>query len=460
MRRLALLAALAPLVALGADAAAPRPLDEAPLRALLDPARPDHLAGLQVAVVRDGVLQELAYGRRFIHPTDRARDLPLTAATRVRAASASKPVTAIAVMRLVAAGRLDLDADASRHLGFALRNPRHPDAPITLRMLLAHTGSVVDGAGYVLPIEARIADLFTPGSPSWADGASFSAHAPGTYFEYSNLGWGLLGTAIERATGERFDRFVAREVLARAGIGGGFDVAALDPDRLAVLYRKGSEDAPDWDPRGPWLAQTDDPRPVAEGGSGRWSAPSADPRIAAYLPGTNGALFSPQGGLRASAGEVAQLWSCLLRGKPVRPAPQAAPRAASASCELLDPRARAALLAPRWRFDPHAPNGDTLEGQFLSWGLGVQRFLGAHRPERGMRDSPSARLDGVALVGHLAEAYGLFGGALFAPDGRFGIVYFATGTATSFDANPGARSAFLRWEETLLDWAAREAWRP
>jgi len=469
--------ALAPLLAVllactpASRTPASRDFDDAALRALLDPARPDHLVGLQVAVVVDGELWQRAYGRRFVHPTDRAQDLPLTTDSLLRAASASKPVAAILVMQLVERGVVGLDADVSGYLGFTLRNPRFPATPITLRMLLSHTSSVADGGGYRLPVEARIESLFTPGSAEWDGGSRFNAHAPGSWFEYSNLGWGLLGTVIERATGERFDRVAAREVLMPLGLGGGFDVAGLDASeraRLAVTYRKGDEDAPSWDPTGPWLAQNDDPRPPEAGGSGRWYAPGADPRIGGYAPGANATLFSPQGGLRISAGGLARLWSCLLAERwLVMARLDMTPRAAG-DCSgvtapnsrvlLLTPASRDAMLAPQWSYDPRAPNGDTSGGEFLSWGLGVQRFTGAHAPTEGRLDSPSARLDGRPLVGHLADAYGLFGGVWFTPDGRFGLVYFATGTATPLAANPGARSGLRRWDEQIVDWAAREAW--
>lgn len=452
-------AALLGLALLGCARPAPRTvapalaLDDAALRALLDPARADHLVGLQVAVVVDGRIWERGYGRRFVHPTDRALDLPLTERTLVRVASASKPVAALAALRLAEQGRLDLDADLSDLLGFRLRNPRFPDAPLTTRMVLAHTSSISDAAGYQVPFGESLAERFAP-RPGAPDGAPFSAHRPGARFEYSNLGSGVIATVIERVTGERFDRHVAREVLARAGVEATFDVASLSDEqraRLAVLYRKGPEDAPSWDPQGPWLAQMDDPRPAAQGGSGRWSAPGADPRLADYRPGTNGALFSPQGGLRISAGDLARLWTCLLAGA----APDPSPRRCA---PLLSRPMRDALLAPQWSYDPRAPNGDTQGGLFLAWGLGVQRFTGAHAPDELRLDSPSARLDGRPLVGHLAFAYGLFGGALFTPDGRRGVVYFATGTAMPLDANPGRRSAFWRWEEEIVEWAAREAW--
>ena len=457
---LCLVACGAACSALGADAGVATGLDDRALRALLNPADANALVGLQVAVVVDGVVTERAYGRRFVHPTDRAQDLPLEVGSLVRAASASKPITAIAVLQQVEHGRLALDADVSKYLGFRLRNPRFPDVPITLRQLLSHTSSIVDGPGYRFEIGERLQDFLAPG-PRWDDGARFSAHAPGSFFEYSNLGWGVLGTALERVTHTRFDRLVAHEVIARAGIEGSFDVTAIDPARLAVRYRKGPEDAAAWDAAGPWLAQMDDPRPLAAGGSGKWNAPGADPGIAAYQPGDNGTLFSPQGGFRTSAGQMARLWSCLLIGEEHG----GSARSACPGRALLRARTRAAMFTPRWTDDPLADDGDTWSGGFRSWGLGVQLFTGTHDSPtagaavRASGDSPSALLDGRPLVGHLAEAYGLFGGVWFTPDGRYGVVYFATGSAQPFSANHGERSSLYRWEEQIVDWAAREAWR-
>src|SRR3954447_10242935 len=62
----------------------------------------------------------------------------------VRVASISKLVTAIGVMRLVEAGKFDLDTDVSTYLGWPLRNPAFLGRPVSLRMLLSHTSSVRD----------------------------------------------------------------------------------------------------------------------------------------------------------------------------------------------------------------------------------------------------------------------------------------------------------------------------
>src|SRR5689334_2317447 len=71
----------------------------------------------------------------------------------VRVASVSKMVTAIGVMKLVDQGKLDLDSDVSRWLGWSLRNPNFPDRPINLSMLLSHTASVREhDDNYVIPL--------------------------------------------------------------------------------------------------------------------------------------------------------------------------------------------------------------------------------------------------------------------------------------------------------------------
>ena len=69
----------------------------------------------------------------------RDKHTPLIRNTRLRVASVSKMFTVFGVMQLVEAGKIDLDEDVSRYLGFELRNPNFPDEKITVRMLASHT---------------------------------------------------------------------------------------------------------------------------------------------------------------------------------------------------------------------------------------------------------------------------------------------------------------------------------
>lgn len=61
---------------------------------------------------------------------------------------------------------------------------------------------------------------------------------PGTYFSYSNINFGLLGTLIESLSGERFDKYMKRVVLDPLGIKGSFNIDDIeDVSNIAVLYR-------------------------------------------------------------------------------------------------------------------------------------------------------------------------------------------------------------------------------
>ena len=74
--------------------------------------------------------------------------VPVTEETCFRVASVSKLVMTFGALALVERGVLGLDDDLSACLGYPVRNPRFPDAPVTLRMLLTHTASIRDEGNY------------------------------------------------------------------------------------------------------------------------------------------------------------------------------------------------------------------------------------------------------------------------------------------------------------------------
>src|SRR5690606_26401715 len=248
------------------------------------------VATVRVAFDRDGVTATAVHG-----VADTATGREVTAGDPVRMASISKLVTAIGVMRLVEAGTLDLDADVGELLGWPLRNPAYPDTPITLRLLLSHRSSLTDAAGYwQTPLGGEVRDILDD-PRAWDD-----AHAPGTYFRYANLNFPLVAQAMERATGERFDRLMERLVLQPLGIEGCFNWASCNEAaaaRAVVIYNGAGEPAKDDDLKGhkPVCPVT----PAQDG--------SCD--LAQWRPGDNGALFSPQGGLRISANGLARFRS-------------------------------------------------------------------------------------------------------------------------------------------------------
>lgn len=251
------------------------------------------IVGLSAAGLREGkVVWETYLGR-----ADLAREVPVTAETRFRVASISKVVTATALMQFQEKGRFSLDDDVSGLLGFKLRNPHHPDVPITFRHLLTHTASFADGAAYDdflmytydHPNEAPgMSGLLLPGGSFFAGGAVFSENVPGAQYSYSNLAFGLIGTLVERLAGERFDRYCARTLFEPLDLSCRFNPTDLGTRHpLAVLYRSSGDE---WEPRCDDYQGAAPPERLGEG----------------YRLGWNALPCAPQGGLRASARDLAR----------------------------------------------------------------------------------------------------------------------------------------------------------
>ena len=418
-----LLACLLLAGAASAHASPPAPalaLDRALAATVNDPVH--GMASLSVLVVRDGkVAYQGGFGRRSIDPLDAARDVPATAETLYRIASVSKLVTTLGVLRLVDEGKLALDRDVGDYLGYPLRNPAWPAQPLTLRMLLTHTSSLRDAAGYSWGAEVSLQGALAGKAAAW------DARLPGAYFSYSNLNWGVIGTVMEAASGERFDLLMQRLVLDPLGLRGGFNVAALPPGdlaQLATLYRKRARNATAWDSNGPWVAQVDDYR----------NAPPQPPAgLAQYRPGSNGTVFSPTGGLRLSATGLGTIALMLLDG------------GRHEGKAFLSPSSHMNLFLSQWRYNPSAPNGDTHHGLFTEWGLGTQHF--DPRPGAGSSLVPGG---GYRASGHLGEAWGLY--SVFAVNfrTRSAMVALIGGTVRDPNTTPGTYSALTRQEERVL----------
>ena len=337
---------------------------------------------------------------------DHATGRVVTADDPVRIASVSKLVTALGVMRLVESRKLDLDRDVSDYLGWHVRNPAFPDVPVTLRLLLSHRSSLRDDVDYIVPLGKRMQDVLA--DPKAWD----SAHVPGTWFRYTNLNFPVIGTVMEAATGERFDALMARTVFRPLRLDVCFNWTTCSNAKIAhavVLYdANGSVRKDD-------IHGVRPDCPVATTG---------DCDLTGYKPGTNGALFSPQGGLRISARDLAKVGQMLLRN----------------GRGFLRPASIATLTTPVWRFD--GSNADTEEGFFCSYGLAVQTLATA---QNGCRDDPFG--DGHARIGHAGEAYGLRSGLWIDRKKGRGVAFFVTAVP---DDGPKGQSAFTAAEERVL----------
>jgi len=331
----------------------------------------------------------------------------------VRVASVSKLVVAIGVLRLVEAGKLDLDADVSHWLGWSLRNPAFPDRPISLRLLLSHTSSVRDHDDqYAIPLGGSVQAVM-------ADAASWdAAHGPGDqYFTYSNLNFPIVASIVERVTSERFDRWMRDQVLEPLGLDACYNWPTCGDGAVAravVLNQYGKPVKDDLGGRRPDCPVS----PAADGGCdlGSWRA------------GENGALFAPQGGLRISVRGLARVGRMLLNGGSL------------GGVRILSPRSVEMLLTPQWRFDGR--NGDTDHGFYCRYGLASQQIP---TREPGCSDDPVG--DGIVRVGHAGDAYGLRSGIWIDRARGTGVAFFVTGLAAD---PPRGRSAFRAAEEAAF----------
>src|SRR5690606_13998791 len=163
--------------------------------------------GLAVVVVRDNAV---VY-RNSLGWKDKDAKVPLAQDDLFRIASISKSFTTTSLLQLAEQGRLSLDDDVGSLIGFPVRNPAFPEQPITLRMLLSHTSSITDGPQY------GNLDVINPAAAGdWR--ARYAPRAPGAQYEYSNLGYNMAGTILERVSGERFDAYVQAHVLDPLGL--------------------------------------------------------------------------------------------------------------------------------------------------------------------------------------------------------------------------------------------------
>lgn len=119
---------------------------------------------------------------------------------RFASASIAKTIIGTTVMQLAVEKKLSLDGDVAQYVGFPVRHPRHPNAVVTLRLLLSHVASLVDdfdtlqAPGDLEPFLKAYLSL-----PShWAK------EAPGAKLRYSNVGSAVAALAVEKIAGRVF----------------------------------------------------------------------------------------------------------------------------------------------------------------------------------------------------------------------------------------------------------------
>jgi len=310
------------------------------------------------------------------------RRVPVTDNTRFRIASISKTITAVALMQLWEKERFKLDGSIGDHLGYPVTNPHHPDKPITFRHLLTHTASFADGAAYddflrQASNATSLKELLCSGGRYFRDGAVYSTSVPGERYAYSNLGFGLLGTLVERISGERFDLYCARHVFKPLGITASFNPATLpSPIEIATLYRFENNT---------WVPQFDNYK----------DATPANRLDAGYQIGRNALPCGPQGGLRANIRDLARFAEVFAR-------------------------------------DGQDKTAGILKPATIGMMLGRDSKGGAAAPTLTFRRTKDL-VPGETWIGHTGSAYGLQSLMFFQETGPHGVILLTNGSRPGED---------------------------
>jgi CubicO group peptidase (beta-lactamase class C family) len=355
----------------------------------------DLLGGCVLVFCPDDVVQSIPFGTANL-----SSNIEFTANTPIRIASISKLVTALAVIHLSEnSGSFILDADISNYLGFQVVNPSFPNTPITARMLLSHQSSIIDGSQYSPFLSSTFANATVPSiseliteDGSFYSSDIFNSIEPGTYFNYSNLNYGILGTIVEGVSGLRFDEYCKTYLFEPMNLNASFSVNDLDDlNELAVIYRKFN---------GVWESQVDDYGGISPGQG----------NLTNYAIGSNALRFSPQGGLRISANDLAQIMQLFLN------------EGYHNGVEIISSGSIASMIDNEWTFN--GSNGNNYFGLFQSWGLGV------HRSNTSTSDMIFGGNN--LLFGHPGEAYGLVSDAYVSFDLNGGFIFFTNGCGAGY----------------------------
>ena len=322
--------------------------------------------GLSVAVVKDNrIVYTGAFGFK-----DVAEGTKIGVDDLFRIASISKSFTATAMMQLHEQGKFALDDDVSPALGIEVRNPNYPDIPITYRMLLSHNSSLNDTTGYFSldVIDSRVTPEY------WR---AYNRYAPGTDYEYCNLGFNMLGTLVEIHSGERFDLYIKNHIIDPLGLNAGYNVDAFDRSQFVTIY--------DYED-GQFVASPDAYRSRAA-------------ELEHYVMGRSTPIFSPTGGMKIAPKDLAKHMLVQIN------------QGTWNGVQILTPESVAAMQTPY----------DYGDGRASGYGFAIGTSTGL--------------IEGETVKGHTGSAYGLYSAMYFEPEKKFGFVMMTNGAPATREEN-------------------------
>ena len=192
-----------------------------------------HSPGFVYGVVVDGQL--IGSGGTGFTQTD--KKLPATTRSVFRIASMSKSFTALAILQLRDAGKLQLDDPVSKYLPHFKKQayPATDAPPVTIRHLLTHAAGFPEDNPWGDRQLAKTAEELLSLVKS---GIAYS-NAPGMAYEYSNLGFALLGQIIKKVSGLSYQQYINKHILQPLGMKNTYwEYADVPSESLAYGYRR------------------------------------------------------------------------------------------------------------------------------------------------------------------------------------------------------------------------------
>ncbi len=232
------------------------------------------LIGFSCLAIKDGAI---VY-QKDMGFADLKTQTPYTTTSVQNIASISKTIIAVAIMKAVDQGKINLDADINDYLPFNVTNPNHPNTPITVRQLATHTSSIMDTEAYIrsyyflnatslnklemskeygeyldiiktnelIDESTFLKNVLTP-TGKWYSEKVYSKHEPGSVSEYSNIASTLAGFVVESATGMSYEEYTTEYIFKPLGMKQtSWDFKTTSNDDFVTRYFSKSQVVPNY----------------------------------------------------------------------------------------------------------------------------------------------------------------------------------------------------------------------
>jgi len=177
---------------------------------------------------------------------DIKNNIPVSENTPFVIASISKLITGTAIMQLVEAGKIDLEADVNDYIDFSVRNPDFPDNPISIRMLMRHDSGISMNFPKIWFTKTKgdstmdsgdfSREYLVPGGKYYSK-KSYGDFAPGQGYSYSNPSLTLLGHIIEKVSGLSLEEYTQQNICKPIGMeNSSWLFSSYESDTVAIPY--------------------------------------------------------------------------------------------------------------------------------------------------------------------------------------------------------------------------------